>query len=79
MWIAGARDEQRFTVTIADDGPGFRDDAGVKPFSSTKPGGLGLGLPITLKIVSLHGGDLLLARRSPRGASATVRLPTTLS
>ncbi len=79
VWIAGARDEQRFTVTIADDGPGFRDDAGVKPFSSTKPGGLGLGLPITLKIVSLHGGDLLLARRSPRGASATVRLPTTLS
>ena len=78
VWIAGARDAQRLTVTVADDGPGFRDEGEPKPFGSTKPGGLGLGLPLTLKIVSLHGGELLLARRSPRGAAVTVRLPRSI-
>ena len=78
VWIAGARDERWLTVTVADDGPGLRDEGAVKPFASTKPGGLGLGLPVTLKIVSLHGGDLLLAHRSPRGASMTIRLPRSI-
>jgi signal transduction histidine kinase len=78
VWVAGARDAGAVAVTIADDGPGLpaetRSQVG-RPFATTKAGGLGLGLPITLKIVRLHGGDLVLADRAPQGLAATVRLP----
>jgi len=62
---------------VDDDGPGFAPDhpGHVKPFYTTRPGGLGLGLPLARKIVLLHGGLLLLERRSPSGARVTVRLP----
>jgi signal transduction histidine kinase len=50
--------------------------AEIRPFFTSKAGGLGLGLPIALKIVRLHGGSLELADRTPRGLSVTVRLPT---
>jgi signal transduction histidine kinase len=47
----------------------------VRPFYTTRPGGLGLGLPLARKIVLLHGGELSLERRSPKGARVVVRLP----
>ncbi len=64
-------------VTVADDGPGLprhvRENP--RPFLSTKPRGLGLGLPIAVKIVRLHRGELGLADRSPHGLLVTVSLP----
>jgi signal transduction histidine kinase len=64
-------------VRIDDDGPGLPPDhpGDVRPFFTTKPGGLGLGLPIARKILLLHGGVLELADREPRGASARVVIP----
>jgi signal transduction histidine kinase len=64
-------------VRIDDDGPGLPPDHPdeVRPFFTTKPGGLGLGLPIARKIVLLHGGALELTDRAPRGVSARVVLP----
>jgi signal transduction histidine kinase len=50
--------------------------AGLRPFLTTKPGGLGLGLAIAIKIVRLHGGSLELADNRPRGVVATVSLPS---
>jgi len=77
VWVRIARDGDAASVTIADDGPGISPEgrAGLRPFFSTKAGGLGLGLPIALKIVRLHGGDLVLGERPPRGLAVTVRLP----
>lgn len=74
--VAVAREGGAVTVAIEDDGPGLPAETGgtVKPFFTTKPGGLGLGLPIALKIVRLHRGELTLEPRLPRGARATVRL-----
>jgi signal transduction histidine kinase len=69
--------ERDVIVGIADDGPGMsaeRRDA-IRPFMSSK-GSLGLGLPTALKIVNLHGGDLVLVDRRPRGLQVTVRLPS---
>ena len=51
---------------------------GLRPFFTTKPGGLGLGLPLALKIVRLHNGELDLAARQPAGLVVTVRIPETL-
>lgn len=64
-------------VRIEDDGPGPSPEllAGPKPFASTKPGGLGLGLPMALKIVELHGGTMSFAPRQPRGLAVAIRLP----
>jgi signal transduction histidine kinase len=65
-------------VLVEDDGPGLAPDhpGEIRPFYSTRPGGLGLGLPLARKIVLLHGGTLDLATREPAGARVTVRLST---
>jgi signal transduction histidine kinase len=76
VWVEVVRDTQSVIVTVADDGPGMPSDRReIRPFFTSKAGGLGLGLPIALKIVRLHGGTLELGDRSPRGLSVTVRLP----
>ena len=77
VWIAAARDAEAVAITIADDGPGLSAEARsrIRPFATTKAGGVGLGLPLAQKIVHIHGGDLLLGHRVPRGLAATVRLP----
>jgi len=64
-------------ITIDDDGPGLAPDhpGEIRPFYTTRPGGLGLGLPLARKIVLLHGGSLELQRREPSGARVQVRLP----
>jgi signal transduction histidine kinase len=77
VWVRIAREGEAARVTIADDGPGISAErrAELRPFFTTKAGGLGLGLPIALKIVRLHGGELGLGERPPRGLAVTVRLP----
>ena len=71
-------DGPRRVVRISDDGPGLPAEvrAGTRLFLTTKPGGLGLGLAIALKIVRLHGGSLELADNRPHGVVATVSLPS---
>ena len=44
-------------------------------FRTTKPNGLGLGLPICKKLVELHGGRLELESEPNVGTTATVILP----
>jgi signal transduction histidine kinase len=64
-------------LLVEDDGPGLAPDhpGDVRPFYTTRPGGLGLGLPLARKIVLLHGGELSLERRSPSGTRVVLRLP----
>lgn len=71
------QDGPDLVVAVSDDGPGLAEAEreSLRPFRSTKAGGLGLGLPIALKIVRLHGGDLRLAPRAPHGLEVEVRLP----
>jgi signal transduction histidine kinase len=65
-------------VRIDDDGPGLAADhpGEIRPFYTTRAGGLGLGLPLARKIVLLHGGSLELAGRAPAGARVLVLLPS---
>jgi signal transduction histidine kinase len=66
------------TIGVEDDGPGLRPEqkSALRPFFTTKPGGLGLGLAIVHKIASLHGGRVLIGDRAPRGLSVTLVLPS---
>jgi signal transduction histidine kinase len=75
--IGFGREPGVIVVTVADDGPGLDEAARnrLRPFFSTKSGGLGLGLPIALKIVRLHGGDLSFEDGVPGGLSVRIRLP----
>jgi signal transduction histidine kinase len=64
-------------IVVADDGPGRAAAlrASLRPFFTTTPGGLGLGLPIAIKIVALHGGRLDFVDRDPRGLAVVLELP----
>lgn len=68
---------QEVLVVVEDNGPGIEDsERALRPFESSRAGGLGLGLPLVLKILSLHQGTLDLAPRSMgTGTSAVCRWP----
>jgi two-component system sensor kinase FixL len=65
-------------VSVTDTGPGVPDDK-VGPlfdlFFTTKPSGMGLGLPICRSIVEAHGGRLWLAANGPEGACFSFTVP----
>ena len=66
-------------VTVRDTGHGMSPDdvrTAFEPYFSTKEAGLGLGLALTQKIVTDHGGTILLDSTVDEGTTATIRLPT---
>jgi signal transduction histidine kinase len=72
---AAATAAREVVVEVADTGPGMTEaevDAALAPFATTKPAGLGLGLPLAREALERHGGRLEIASRP--GAGTTVRL-----
>jgi signal transduction histidine kinase len=72
-------------LCVADRGPGIPVDELERIFdpfvqsSTTKDGsgGTGLGLPISRRIVEMHGGQLYAANREGGGAEFHLILPAT--
>ncbi|MGD0577456.1 MAG: ATP-binding protein [Bryobacteraceae bacterium] len=70
-------------IAVIDRGSGIlpeHREQVFNPFFTTKPSGVGLGLPIAAKIVDEHGGRLEVQSESGQGAAFVVRLalsPTT--
>ena len=65
-------------VVVEDSGPGIAEEiAGqlFKPFTTTKPGGMGIGLSISKRIVEAHGGELTMTRSELGGARFCFTLP----
>jgi signal transduction histidine kinase len=65
-------------LSLIDTGKGIPQDVVGKifqPFFSTRPGGHGLGLPTTRKIVEAHGGAIEVQSEIGRGTKFTIRLP----
>ncbi len=65
-------------VRVSDDGPGMtpgQQAGALQPFVTSKPGGLGLGLPLAREILSRHGGSLSIDSRPGRGTVVELRLP----
>jgi signal transduction histidine kinase len=67
------------TVSVADSGPPV-DDVALgrlfRPFNTTKPDGIGVGLAISRSIVEAHGGRVWAERRSPNGLTVHFTLLT---
>jgi len=72
LTVSAARSGSGVRVSIADTGHGLPADAErvFQPFFTTKPDGLGLGLPICRSIVKSHGGRLWAEPRRPASGGA---------
>jgi two-component system, NtrC family, sensor histidine kinase HydH len=68
----------RLKISFADNGEGVPSAAAAelfRPFFTTKPKGLGLGLPFAKRIVERFGGSIELESLAGQGATVNVYLP----
>ena len=73
--LQAARQDGHVVLSVVDQGPGIapNDLARVfEPFYTTKPDGMGLGLPICQTIAASHGGVLVAARNAGPGHDVLV-------
>jgi two-component system phosphate regulon sensor histidine kinase PhoR len=81
--LAAARRNGKYTITVADSGPGIPAEDLGRVFerfyrvdkSRSRPGGTGLGLAIVRHLVELHGGEARAENAAAGGAVFTVTLP----
>jgi PAS domain S-box-containing protein len=78
-------EDREVVLQVRDNGAGIRDDLLERIFDlfdqgetslARSPGGLGIGLTLTRKLVQLHGGEIDAHSEGPgRGSEFVVRLP----
>ncbi|MFD2328634.1 ATP-binding protein [Cohnella sp. GCM10020058] len=79
--VSAAREKEAVRIVISDSGSGIsaeRLEMLFEPFgaaASDYGGGMGLGLPITNRLVRLHGGELKLDSQLGIGTTASFLLP----
>jgi PAS domain S-box-containing protein len=65
-------------IYVSDTGPGIPEKIMQnlwKPLQTTKAKGLGLGLPISKRIVDAHGGTISVNSKADEGTTVTILLP----
>lgn len=70
--------ERDVAVVVEDSGPGIAEEIAAelfKPFTTTKAGGMGVGLSISKRIIEAHGGQMTASRSVLGGASFSFTLP----
>jgi signal transduction histidine kinase len=74
----GKAESDGVLVEVRDSGPGLTPEGLehlFEAFSTTKPGGLGMGLSICRSIIEAHGGRLWAIANVPQGATFQFTLP----
>lgn len=70
--------EGELTIAVSDTGPGISDDIVpqlFQPFVTSKPGGMGIGLSISKRIIESHGGSISAVNNRAGGATFAFTLP----
>lgn len=78
MVITSARDEGSIRISVSDSGPGLEAEAAdhvFRPFYTTKPAGMGMGLAICRSLVDRIGGRLSCLANRPCGAVFEFTIP----
>jgi signal transduction histidine kinase len=68
----------RVELSVIDDGEGVQREDEQRifhPFFTTRPTGVGLGLPVVMRIAEAHGGELVYRGTAGGGATFTLCLP----
>lgn len=71
-------DSHILRISMDDSGPGVPEDERSKLFDSfytTKPDGMGMGLPICRSIIERHGGEIWVEQGAIGGARFSFTLP----
>jgi len=74
----GSNNGGEVRIHVIDTGPGIesaRHEAIFRPYMTSKPGGTGLGLATTRRIVEEHGGRIQLWSEPGKGSDFTICLP----
>jgi two-component system, NtrC family, sensor histidine kinase HydH len=82
LTVQAGRDDGGVRLNLIDTGKGMPPEVAAKafrPFFSARPGGNGLGLATTRKIVEAHGGSIDVQSEVGRGSKFTIRLPVAQS
>jgi signal transduction histidine kinase len=69
---------KRIAVSVSDTGKGIPErymDKLFQPYFTMKPGGTGLGLCITKRIIEDHKGTIAVQSKEGEGTTVTVTLP----
>jgi signal transduction histidine kinase len=78
--VSGADGSREAVIEVSDSGRGMSEEflrtRLFKPFSTTKKGGLGVGLAQCRGIVEAHGGTIDARSRPGEGTVFTVRIPS---
>ncbi|MGR3321533.1 MAG: ATP-binding protein [Pseudooceanicola sp.] len=81
--VAGSEDDEAWTITVTDTGPGLPPKAQTHLFTpfhgGARKGGAGLGLVISAELIRGHGGQLLLDRTGEDGTKFRIILPKTMA
>jgi PAS domain S-box-containing protein len=78
LTIASTSDDRTILVTVRDTGAGipFSDPEEIfRPLVTTKPDGLGMGLPMSRSIIEAHDGHLWASKNEGPGTTFHVALP----
>lgn len=76
--VSTSPDNGGVSVEVSDTGSGISDEVAAqlfKPFVTTKPGGMGIGLSISKRIMEAHDGTITASRNERGGASFRFTLP----
>ena len=76
--ITAEQTGETLRLEISDTGRGIAEEEAKKifePFYTTKPQGLGLGMPYAKRIIEQHGGTISLSSRPGDGATISIALP----
>ena len=76
--LLASRQKDKLTIAISDNGCGIPEQhlkSIFEPFKTYKPGGTGLGLSLSKRIIEAHNGTLTVSSTEGLGSTFSVVLP----